>query len=134
MALRDCVMRMEISEGIMKNKYSMLIVCCVAMIASGCSNTNITAQSISKPGSQVCLKEYTALKTLDKTSYNVYAKQFAELNKSYATYKAQGDSLNKDAKEVLGLELDSKLQMVCARVKNAAFNSMQNRSLELNKL
>ncbi|PKE31872.1 hypothetical protein CWS43_07475 [Rahnella sp. AA] len=114
-------------------KLFILFVCCFGFL-SGCANKSLPIQQQSKPGSQACLKEFTALGKLDPAAYLMYSKQFAELNKSYATFKSEGDNLNKDAKEVLGLELDAKLQLVCARVKNAAFHSMQNRSIALNNL
>lgn len=117
-----------------ERKIPMLAMCIFFCISTGCSTKSALVQRPDKPGSNACLSEFTALKSLDKASYDLYSKQFAEINKSYATYKSQGDKLNKDAKEILGLEIDSKLQLICARVKNSAFRSMQDRSLELNKL
>lgn len=114
-------------------KIIILVICCLGIL-SGCVNKSLPVQQQPKPGTQACLKEFTALGKLDPDAYSKYSKQFAELNKSYATFKSEGDNLNKDAKEVLGLELDAKLQLVCARVKNAAFHSMQNRSIALKNL
>lgn len=103
-------------------------------ISSGCNNKVFPVQQQSGTGNQACLKEFTALSSLDKGAYDLYSKQFAEINKNYAIYKSQSNNLNKDAKEVMSLELDTKLQVICARVKNAAFHSMQRRAVDLNKI
>jgi len=118
----------------MNTRFSLLTLCLMVFTSVGCSNKLSPVQQQAQPGREACNKEFVALGKLDPNAYALYARQFAEINKSYATFKAQGDNLNKDAKEVLGLEIDTKLQLVCARVKNSAFKNMQNRSVELNAL
>ncbi|QLK62114.1 hypothetical protein GE278_15630 [Enterobacteriaceae bacterium Kacie_13] len=118
----------------MNKIFSLTALCFMVFASAGCSNKLLPVQQQVKPGREACNKEFVALGKLDPNAYALYTKQFAEINKSYATFKAQGDNLNKDAKEVLGLEIDAKLQLVCARVKNSAFQNMQKRSVELNAL
>lgn len=118
----------------MNKRYSLLALCLMVFASVGCSNKMLPVQEQAQPGRDACNKEFVALGKLDPNAYALYAKQFAEINKSYATFKAQGDKVNKDAKEVLGLEIDTKLQLICARVKSSAFKNMKKRSVELNAL
>lgn len=120
--------------GRIKKTNPLIFVMFISVMVAGCVSKSVPVLQQNKPGNQMCLKEFTVLKTLDVTSYDLYSKQFSDINREYATFKSQGDNLNKDAKEILGLELDSKLQLVCARVKNSAFHSMQKRSVDLNKI
>ncbi|MBB6115050.1 hypothetical protein [Rahnella sp. Larv3_ips] len=115
---------------IWKSSFLLLLM----VVVTGCTNKVLPVQQQTGPSNKACLKEFEALGDLDPIGYDLYAKQFAEINKNYATYKSQGNNVNKDAKEILSLELDAKLQLVCARVKNSVFHSMQKRSVELNSI
>lgn len=86
----------------MNKRYSLLALCLMVFASVGCSNKMLPVQEQAQPGREACNKEFVALGKLDPNAYALYAKQFAEINKSYATFKAQGDKVNKDAKEVLG--------------------------------
>lgn len=81
-----------------------------------------------------CMNEFAALQHIDPENYQYYLTQFKELNDAYQVYKQNANLMNKDAKEMLGLELDNKLQLVCARIKSAGFQNMTKRAQDINKI
>lgn len=83
---------------------------------------------------QSCINEFKALRNIDPVAYNVYQAQFSTLNATYDVYRKNEAQINKDSKEILGIELNNKLKLICARVKGASFKSMEKRSVEINNL
>lgn len=119
-------------------KYIFYIALVVSLSQlTGCTSRNhntASAETTLADSSAACLNEFNGLKQIAPETYQFYLSQFTELNKSYQVYKQNAGMMNKDAKEVLGMELDSKLKLICARVQSAAFQNMAKRAQDVNKL
>ncbi len=121
------------------NKPCLMSLTLIALIAlTACSTKNNVATikevSVNKSSNNTCVNEFKALQRLSPHDFDLYQKQFNQLTKSYDVYKINKGLINKDAQEILNIELDSKLKLICARVKGAAFKSMDERSQEVNKI
>lgn len=107
-------------------------------LLAGCSAPNtLPAKKETSPNTSkqnICLNEFKALQHLSKSDYEVYQQQFNQLNKTYDVYKNNKEVINKDSKEILNIELNAKLTLICARVKNAVFINMDKRSQEINNI
>lgn len=126
----------------MKKNIILGAVILIALQLSGCS------QSMHKKSAPVptpvgntiaeqnnaCANEFEALNRVSPETYNFYLGQFNELNNAYQIYKQNAAMVNKDARDTLGMELDSKLKLICARVKSATFQNMTKRAQDINKL
>lgn len=115
-------------------KTSVVIVT-LSVLLSGCAGSS----SVTKTGNIAenkaeCLNEFKTLSRIDPPSFAYYQSQFATLNDAYAVYKKNAGQMNKDARDMLGMELDAKLKVVCARVKSATFQNMDKRAKDLNSL
>lgn len=87
------------------------------------------------PQGQVsCYQSITTLKVLDKKSFDVYKKQFDKINELYVVYNKQKSQLDSESAEIIKLEVNNKLMVVCSRVRNAVFNVMNQQASELDKL
>lgn len=124
----------------MKRIFLLGAISLVTMQLIGCSHstikktTPVTQSNTIAEQNITCANEFTALNRIDPETYNFYLGQFNELNKAYQIYKQNAGMLNKDARDMLGMELDSKLKLVCARVKSANFQNMTKRAQDINKL
>ncbi len=121
------------------NKPCSMSLTLIALIAlSACSTKNnvatIKETSVNKGTNNTCVNEFKALQRLSPHDFDIYQQQFNQLTKSYDVYKMNKGLINKDAQEILNIELDSKLKLICARVKGATFKSMDERSQEVNKI
>ncbi|MDH2898062.1 hypothetical protein ACP3TB_08065 [Rahnella variigena] len=121
------------------NKPCSMSLTLIALIAlSACSTKNnvptIKDTSVNKGTNNTCVNEFKALQRLSPHDFDIYQQQFNQLTKSYDVYKTNKGLINKDAQEILNIELDSKLKLICARVKGATFKSMDERSQEVNKI
>ncbi|UHM92366.1 hypothetical protein [Rahnella victoriana] len=121
------------------NKPGLTSLALLALIAlSACSTKNnvatIKETPTNKTSNNTCVNEFKALQRLSPHDFEIYQQQFNQLTKSYDVYKANKGLINKDAQEILNIELDSKLKLICARVKGATFKSMDERSQEVNKI
>jgi hypothetical protein len=90
--------------------------------------------SVANASEQSCVNEFKALKNIDPTSYDIYQQQFSKVNQAYEVYRTNSPNINKDSKDILGMELNNKIKLICARVKDASFKNMEKRSQEINKL
>lgn len=74
-----------------------------------------------------CAKDFAVLKKLNTDLFLVYQGQFDEINKSYRFYETNTGLLSKDPKELINVELNSKLDLVCSRVKNTVYDIIQKK-------
>jgi len=77
---------------------------------------------------------FTALKSLDNPTFKKYQQQFSVINNNYEVYKKNQSLIDGNSAEIIRLELNNKVDVVCARVRSAVFTSMAKRANELNKL
>lgn len=119
----------------MNKPFAWMSVFVAAAFLSGCAQPTVknTEQDQSALNTR-CYSEFRALQTLDKQAFNVYKQQFSQLNDAYAVYKTNALLINKDSKEMFALELKDKQTLICARVKSAVFNNMNQRSQMLNDI
>ncbi|TKV10296.1 hypothetical protein FDX19_11555 [Citrobacter sp. wls619] len=111
------------------------VVICVCFLMSGCAKKNIPDVVKNPPQGQVsCYQSITTLKVLDKKSFDVYKKQFDKINELYVVYNKQKSQLDSESAEIIKLEVNNKLMVVCSRVRNAVFNVMNQQASELDKL
>lgn len=74
-----------------------------------------------------CAKDFGVLKGLNGQSFAELRGQFDEINRVYAVYQREATKLGKDPKELLSMELGSKLNQVCARVKYNVYTEIQKK-------
>ena len=121
--------------AIMNKHFACLSVFLAAAFLTGCAQpTARTAEQDPSALNNRCYTEFKALQTLDKQAFSVYKQQFSQLNDAYAVYKTNASLINKDSKEMFALELKDKQTLICARVKSAVFNNMNQRSQMLNDI
>lgn len=115
-----------------------ILACLTILTLAGCSSNNKPptqkAITVENRAQNICINEFKALQSLSATDYDLYQKQFSQLTKYYNIYKSNKEIVNKDAQEILSIELNAKLKLICARVRGAAFHAMDKRSQEVNKL
>ncbi|WP_229905980.1 hypothetical protein [Rahnella laticis] len=107
------------------------------IILTGCVNKVDPAKNntpIAQREGVTCINEFKALQRLSPSDFAVYQAQFTQLTNAYDVYRTNGGTINKDSQEILNIELQSKLKMICARVKGAVFKNMDERSQEINKI
>lgn len=107
------------------------------MILTGCVNKVDPAKNntaIAQREGVTCINEFKALQRLSPNDFAIYQTQFTQLTNAYDVYRRNNGSINKDSQEILNIELQSKIKMICARVKGAVFKNMDERSQELNKI
>ena len=81
-----------------------------------------------------CYQMFTALQSLDNLTFKKYQQQFSVINNNYEVYKKNQSLIDGNSAEIIKLELNNKVDVVCARVRSAVFTSMAKRANELNKL
>ncbi|QLK63598.1 hypothetical protein GE278_22715 (plasmid) [Enterobacteriaceae bacterium Kacie_13] len=108
---------------------------CAIVLLSACAQPGKEAAVQNTAGNNdACLKEYTALKSLNPAEFDIYKHQFQKLNESYSVFKKEGDMMNKDSKEMLVMELNDKKTLICARVKSAVFKDITKRARMINDI
>ncbi|MFT2793951.1 hypothetical protein ACMV5I_28620 [Serratia sp. T13T92] len=71
-----------------------------------------------------CVNDFFVLKTIADAPYKNYRTQFDLLSNSYQLYQLTVPKLDKDQKELFSMALDSKLVVLCARVKYSSFTNV----------
>lgn len=98
----------------------------------GCSHKNTTqAESAKiKSGSEAkdirCVNDFYVLKAMQDATYENYRSQFDSLNGNYRLYQSTAAKMDKDQKELFSMALDSKLVVLCARVKYSSFINVKS--------
>lgn len=110
------------------------IIICACFLMSGCAKNIPDVVKNPPQGQMSCYQNINALKVLDKKSFDVYKKQFDKINELYVFYNKQKSQLDSESAEIIKLEVNSKLMVVCSRVRNAVFNVMNQQASELDKL
>ncbi|MGE4802932.1 hypothetical protein AB8989_21545 [Yersinia hibernica] len=93
-----------------------------------------TAAIIKKSTNDQCVNNFSMVKKLNTNEFGVFRGQFDKINDMYAFLEQNRNILDNDPKQLISLELDSKLKMVCARVRNTAFNEVQNKVNYLSRI
>lgn len=93
-----------------------------------------TAAIIKKSINDQCVNNFSMVKKLNANDFAVFRGQFDKINDMYAFLEQNRNILDNDPKQLISLELDSKLKMVCARVRNTAFNEVQNKVNYLSRI
>ncbi len=103
----------------------------VSTVLGGCStkakteSEKQTAAIIKKSTNDQCVNNFAVIKKLNANEFGVFRGQFEQINGMYSFLEQNRNILDNDPKQLISLELDSKLKMVCARVRNTAFNEVQ---------
>lgn len=111
-----------------------------SFLITGCTKQNTAVTQRAGQAQQVkgkelqCYQMFTALQSLDKATFKTYQQQFSIINTNYEIYKKNQSLIDTNSAEIIGLELNNKIDVVCARVRSAVFASMAKRANELNKL
>ena len=93
-----------------------------------------TAAIIKKSTNDQCVNNFSMVKKLNANDFTVFRGQFDKINDMYSFLEQNRNILDEDPKQLISLELDSKLKMVCARVRNTAFNEVQNKVNYLSRI
>lgn len=75
-----------------------------------------------------CINNFTILQKVDSEQFAVYRKQFDAINKTYEFYSQNAAIMDKDQKQLITMESNSKLNLICARVKNAAYAGVEKKN------
>lgn len=121
----------------MRSSHIGKIIMTLSLLLVGCSGTKSPehlSSSLGKDNEVQCYQIFTALKALDNASFIKFQKQFSVINNNYAVYKKNQPLIDGNSAEIIKLELNNKVDIVCARVRSAVFASMSRRAHELNKL
>ncbi|CNH41490.1 Uncharacterised protein [Yersinia kristensenii] len=93
-----------------------------------------TAPLLKKSTNDQCINNFSMVKKLNANEFGVFRGQFDKINDMYAFLEQNRNILDDDPKQLISLELDSKLKMVCARVRNTAFNEVQSKVNYLSRI
>lgn len=121
----------------MRSSHVGLLIMTLSLLLAGCSGKKSSEPLPSTLGKQQgvqCYQMFTALKSLDNASFKKYQQQFSVINNNYAIYKKNQTLIDGNSAEIIKLELNDKVDIVCARVRSAVFANMSRRANELNKL
>lgn len=121
----------------MRSSHAGLLIMSLSLLLVGCSGTRTSESLSSTSGKQKetqCYQMFTSLKSLDNASFKKFQHQFSIINNNYAIYKKNKSLIDSNSAEIIKLELNDKVDIVCARVRSAVFASMSKRANELNKL
>ncbi|PHZ21679.1 hypothetical protein [Yersinia massiliensis] len=121
-------------------KTAAMAVLLASTVLAGCSTTakvdaeKQTAAIIKKSANDQCVNNFAMVKKLNANEFGVFRGQFDQINGMYAFLEQNRNILDDDPKQLISLELDSKLKMVCARVRNTAFNEVQQKVNYLSRI
>jgi len=120
----------------MYKRSGCIAVFLAATFLAGCAQPSMVKNAEQDPSesNSRCYNEFKALQALDTQAFEVYRGQFKKLNQAYAVYKTNESMISKDSKEMFSIELKDKKTLICARVKSAVFNNMNQRSQALNDI
>lgn len=113
------------------------LIMTLSLLLVGCSGTKTPEPlplTLGKQKETQCYQMFTALKLLDNASFKKFQHQFSVINNNYAIYKKNQSFIEGNSAEIIKLELNDKVDVVCARVRSAVFANMSKRENELNKL
>lgn len=119
-----------------------LFVCILLLpLLNGCnakaqhqSNNTSAVTKPSEKSDNDCVNNFAVLKKVDPEQYSIYQKQFYEVNKSYEFFIQNSAIMDKDPKELITIESNSKLHLICSRVKNAAYASIEKQMHYISQL
>ncbi|WP_368195906.1 hypothetical protein [Aeromonas sp. R2-2] len=86
---------------------------------------------LNAPIDERCHKDFQVLRELNSVAYRAYYQQLDDIYKVYVLYKAEQQRMGKDPKELMSMELESKMNQVCSRVKYSVYVEVQKK---LNKV
>ncbi|HFR4113479.1 TPA: hypothetical protein ACHVKA_001446 [Yersinia enterocolitica] len=121
-------------------KVVAIVILMASAVLGGCStkakvdSEQQTAAIIKKSTNDQCVNNFSMVKKLNANEFGVFRGQFDKINDMYAFLEQNRNILDNDPKQLISLELDSKLKMVCARVRNTAFNEVQNKVNYLSRI
>lgn len=119
----------------MRRNMARLLILFPLLTLIGCATPKAGIKgNVANASEQSCINEFKALKNIDPASYEIYQQQFSKVNQAYEVYRTNSLNINKDSKDILGMELSNKIKLICARVKDASFKNMEKRSQEINNL
>lgn len=121
----------------MRSSHAGLLIMTLSLLLAGCSgkkSPELLPAALEKQQDAQCYQMFTALKSLDNASFKKYQQQFSVINNNYAIYKKNQSLIDGNSAEIIKLELNDKVDIVCARVRSAVFANMSRRANELNKL
>ena len=113
------------------------------IILSGCVDATHPTNDVTKNKASTddslfsdseCINNFNVLRKVDPDKFMLYQKQFTEINKSYDFYDKTSTILDKDHKELIAMEANSKLHLICARVKNAAYAGIEKKMYAISQL
>ncbi|MDA5523147.1 hypothetical protein [Yersinia kristensenii] len=117
-----------------------IVILMASVVLGGCStkakvdSEQQTAAIIKKSTNDQCVNNFSMVKKLNANEFGVFRGQFDKINDMYAFLEQNRNILDNDPKQLISLELDSKLKMVCARVRNTAFNEVQSKVNYLSRI
>ncbi|WP_338629985.1 hypothetical protein QJR53_11165 [Yersinia enterocolitica] len=117
-----------------------IVILMASAVLGGCSTKSKvdseqqTAAIIKKSTNDQCVNNFSMVKKLNANEFGVFRGQFDKINDMYAFLEQNRNILDNDPKQLISLELDSKLKMVCARVRNTAFNEVQSKVNYLSRI
>ncbi|OWF82846.1 hypothetical protein B4907_12505 [Yersinia kristensenii] len=117
-----------------------IVILMASTVLGGCStkakvdSEQQTAAIIKKSTNDQCVNNFSMVKKLNANEFGVFRGQFDKINDMYAFLEQNRNILDNDPKQLISLELDSKLKMVCARVRNTAFNEVQSKVNYLSRI
>lgn len=121
-------------------KVVAIVILMASAVLGGCStkakvdSEQQTAAIIKKSTNDQCVNDFSMVKKMNANEFSVFRGQFDKINDMYAFLEQNRNILDNDPKQLISLELDSKLKMVCARVRNTAFNEVQNKVNHLSRI
>lgn len=104
-----------------------LVAGCVAKHEPVDKNTSVVTPKMKTTGDNRCADNFSVLQALDVSKFDSYRSQFGVINGDFYFYNKYKNVMDKDAKELMTMELSSKLNLVCARVKNSAYTELQKK-------
>ncbi|MFW5402783.1 hypothetical protein V2A85_24400 [Yersinia sp. 1252 StPb PI] len=117
-----------------------IVILMVSTFLGGCATKDKTesekktATIIKNNTSNQCVNDFSVLKKLNTDEFGVFRGQFEQINHMYAFLDQNRNILDDDPKQLISLELNSKLKMVCARVRHTTFNEVQRKVNVIAKL
>lgn len=119
------------------HSYLLCLSFCLSFTLTGCVKSTVPSavkDAPQKQQAQQCYELLTALKDLDNSAFETYQQQFNTINKSYEVYKKNRPIIDKNSAEIMKSEIDSKIEVVCSRVRSAVFTNMSSRANVLKQL
>jgi len=112
-----------------------LLILSVPVLLAGCGTSSVKPNRVAErapisgahTANNRCVDDFAVLKEVNPAKFKTYQGQFNSINLNYEFYKNNAARMDKDQKELMTMELNSKLHLVCARVKNADYSEIQKK-------